>query len=245
MDMLPRTTVSLPGLKSLSLTYTDHLWETLQILETPNLERLVVECGLAEWFSEVDPPSPVLSNLRELTWSTDPGADHETPNLLHLLQHCPNMESFLYSCKSSYADTKQKYFRRRDVDDMIVAVSDRLNETHESSPRLCPGLKRLQLACASYEHVRELVLSRPALEFVSVQYRKPGDDVVQSKAVWREKVDVIRWIKSKIEFELERNEVAVGPGMEEEEGVLWDPNYRQDMAGNFDRLAENATETLR
>ncbi|KAG8924805.1 hypothetical protein FRC00_004702 [Tulasnella sp. 408] len=122
--------------------------------------------------------------------------------------------------KPSYPDANQKNFRRGDVDDVILALSGLLGER---PPRLCPRLNRLRLACASYEHVRELVLLRPALEFVSVQYRKPGDDVVQSKAIWREKVDVIRWIRSKVEFELERTEVAVGPGMEEEEGVLWDP----------------------
>ncbi|KAG9042144.1 hypothetical protein FS837_011243 [Tulasnella sp. UAMH 9824] len=228
MDMLPRTTVSLPGLKSLSLKHTDNLWDILQILDTPNLEHLVVECGLAEWVSEVDPPSPVLSNLRELIWYTDPGAKHETPNLLHLLEHCPNMEAFLYSCKSIYSDPKQRYFlRRRDVDDLIFALCHRLGETHDSSPRFCSRLKRVQLACASYEQVRELVLLRPALEYVSLQYRTPGEDVVrQSKAIWREKVDLIRWIRSKVEFDLERNEAAVGSDLEEEEGVVWDPSGR-------------------
>ncbi|KAG9042140.1 hypothetical protein FS837_011239 [Tulasnella sp. UAMH 9824] len=228
MDMLPRTAVSLPGLKTLNLTCTDDLWTILQILDTPNLERLVVQCGLADWFLEVDTPTPVLSNLRELTWYTDPGADNEIPNLLHLLQHCPNMESFLYSCKSSSPGAKRSYFLTRwDVDDMILALCDRLDETHDSSPRLCPRLKRLQLASASYEQVRELVLLRPALEYVSLQYRTPGEDVVrQSKATWREKVDLIRWIKSKVDFELERNEVAVGSDLEEEEGVVWDPSGR-------------------
>ncbi|KIO31439.1 hypothetical protein M407DRAFT_19579 [Tulasnella calospora MUT 4182] len=226
MELLPLATVSLPGLKSLSLKYTDHLWNILQILDIPNLERLVVDCGLAEWFAEIDTPAPVLSHLHELTWYTDPSAVDEAPNLRHLLQHCPNIESFLYSYQSSSVDAKEEYLEREDEDSLILALSDPLHETHDSSPRLCPRLKRVHLVCANFEQVRDLVLMRPALQHVSLQYRKPGDDiVVQSKDVWREKVALVRRIRSKVEFEFERDGIAVvRPDLQEEERVFWDPS---------------------
>ncbi|KAG8964624.1 hypothetical protein FRC00_001600 [Tulasnella sp. 408] len=214
MEMLPLTTVYLPRLKKLSLAYTDDFWNILQILDTPNLESLVANCGLAEWFHEVDSPKPVLRNLHELTWYTDSDAADETPNLCHLLQHCPNIECFLYSCWSSSANEKDDYLQRQDADSIVLALSEFIHETDASTPRLCPRLRRLRLGCASFEQIRDLVLTRPALESVSLQYRKPGDDVVtQSKTVWQEKVDLVRWIRSKIEFEFE--EADVGPDLQE------------------------------
>ncbi|KAG8912617.1 hypothetical protein FRC01_004995, partial [Tulasnella sp. 417] len=211
MEMLPLTTVTLPGLRSLSLAVTNDLWSILQVLETPNLECLVVDCGPAEWPPEVDTPTPVLNNLRKLTWYTDPDATDEEANLRHLLQHCPNIESFSYLYKQ---------------DEMFFTLPDPLTETQDGSPRFCPRLRHLHLGCASFAEVRELVLMRPALEHVLLQYRKPGDDTIaHSKTAWRQKVDLVRWIKSKVEFEFERYGQVNVPraGLEEEEGVWWDP----------------------
>ncbi|KIO31432.1 hypothetical protein M407DRAFT_19573 [Tulasnella calospora MUT 4182] len=226
MDLLPLTTVSLPGLKTLNLGDTHDLWKILQILDTPNLERLTVDCGIAEWSEEIDTPTPVLSNLRELTWYTNPATNREAPNLRHLLQHCPNIESFIYICRPGVVYSKQIRLAREDAVSLVLALSDPLDETHDSSPRLCPGMKGLQLLCASFEQLRDLVLVRPALEYVSLQFRQPGDDfVVQPKAVWREKVDLVRWIRSKVGFDFEEGVVeVVRPDLQEEEGVFWDPS---------------------
>ncbi|KAG9042143.1 hypothetical protein FS837_011242 [Tulasnella sp. UAMH 9824] len=225
VQMIPRPAVSLPRLKSLSLTYTDDLWDILQILDTPNLESLVVNCGLAEWLQEVDSPIPVLHTLHELTWYTDSDAADETPNLRHLLQHCPNIEHFLYSCQSISAHEKDEYLQRQDADSVVLALSESLDDADNNIPRLCTRLRRVRLACASFEQVRDLILTRPALEYVSLQYQKPGDDIVtQSKTVWQEKVDLVRWIKSKVDFEFEMDRADIGSDMQEEEGVFWDPS---------------------
>ncbi|KAG8915485.1 hypothetical protein FRC00_003934 [Tulasnella sp. 408] len=214
LEMLPRTAVSLPELKSLSLTYTDDLWNILQILDAPNLERFSVDCSLANWFEEIHTPTPVLSNLRELTWYTEPRAQDEAPNLRHLLQHCPNIERFRYSVNSSSVYAKPAHLTRQDVDSLILALSDPLDETHNSPPRLCPRLKHLYLVYATLEQVRVLVVLRPSLEYVALQYREPGNDTIApSKAAWREKVDLVLWIRSKIEFDFEEDGGAVGPAL--------------------------------
>ncbi|KAG9029442.1 hypothetical protein FS837_003563 [Tulasnella sp. UAMH 9824] len=223
MGKLPLARVSLPSLKSLSLAYTDDLWDILPKLDTPNLESLFVNCGLAEWSQQVGSPTPVLCNLRELTWYSHSDAMNEIPNLRHLLQHCPNIECFIYNCHLGSANSKQEYLLREDADDLALALSESLDETHESTPRLCPRLRRLQLACASFEQVRDLALMRPALEYVSLQFREPGEVVTQSMTAWREKVDLVRWIRSKVEFKFEMDGVAVGSDLQEEEGVFWDP----------------------
>ncbi|KAG8912616.1 hypothetical protein FRC01_004994 [Tulasnella sp. 417] len=208
MEMLPLTRVALPGLRSLSLTQTEDLWNILQVLETPNLECLVVDCGLADWPEEVNTPTPVLNKLRKLSWYTDPDATDEGANIHHLLQHCPNIESF-------------SYLSNEDADVLLLALPDPLTETRDGSPRLCPKLRRLHLAYASFEQVRELVLIRPALEYVSLQRRKPEDTVTRSQAVWHEKVDLVRWIRSKVEFEFDRDRKYVGvpSDLEEAEGA--------------------------
>lgn len=114
---------------------------------------------------------------------------------------------------------------RQDADSLLLALSEVLGETDNSTPSLCPRLRRLRLACASFEQVRDLVLTRPALEYVSLQYQKPSDEIVtQSKTFWKEKVDLVRWIRSKVEFEFETDWMDVSPDMQEEEGVFWDPS---------------------
>ncbi|KAG8891294.1 hypothetical protein FRC01_014782, partial [Tulasnella sp. 417] len=135
----------------------------LQILDTPNLEDLVVNCGLAEWPGEVNMATPVLSNLRLLKWYTAPGATDEAANLRHLLQHCPNIEFLVYNYNSSAPDVKEEFLLRGDIDDLPIILSNPLGENHDNSPRLCTKLQRLHLACASFEQVRDLVLTRPAL----------------------------------------------------------------------------------
>ncbi|KAG8964625.1 hypothetical protein FRC00_001601 [Tulasnella sp. 408] len=214
LEMPPRAAVSLPELKSLSLTYTNDFWTILQILDAPNLERFSVDCSLANWFEEVHTPTPVLSNLRELTWYTEPSAQDEAPNLRHLLQHCPNIERLRYKVKFSSAYVKQARLTREDVDSLVLALSDPLDETHNSPPRLCPNLKHLYLVYATLEQIRNLVLLRPSLEYVVLQYREPGNDAIApSKAAWRETVDLVHWIRSKIEFDFEEDGGAVGPAL--------------------------------
>ncbi|KAG8900946.1 hypothetical protein FRC00_010008 [Tulasnella sp. 408] len=181
MERLPLATISLPKLKSLSLEDTDDLWDILQKLDTPNMESLIVGCGTAEWFEEVDSPTSVLRNLHELTWYTDWDAINETPNLRHLLQHCPNIECFRYNCYTGSAPDQKEYLLREDADNLVLALSESLDETYDSSPRFCPRLRHLHLACASFEQVRDLVLTRPALEYVALQSRKPGQVVITVK----------------------------------------------------------------
>ncbi|KAG8959217.1 hypothetical protein FRC00_001829 [Tulasnella sp. 408] len=223
MEKLPLATISLPKLKSLSLEDTDDLWDILQKLDTPNLESLIVGCGPADWSEEVDSPTSVLRNLHELTWYTDWDTTNETPNLRHLLQHCPNIEYFKYNCYTGSAPDQEEYLLPEEADNLVLALSESLDETYNSSPRFCPRLRHLHLACASFEQVRDLVLMRPALEYVGLQCRKPGQVVIRSKTVWREKVDLVRWIRSKVEFEFETDGVAVGLDLQGEEGVFWNP----------------------
>ncbi|KIO18398.1 hypothetical protein M407DRAFT_31948 [Tulasnella calospora MUT 4182] len=142
-----------------------------------------------------------MSNLQELEWNTDPGAAYEQPTLHHLLQHCPNISSFSYICNEGSAGAFQE-----DLE-------------------FCPQLSHLRIVCASFEQVRRLILRRPMLEHVSMQYRIPGDDIVaSSEDEWLAKVNMVRWIRSKIRFELPTNVVPFGLDLREEEGVFWDPN---------------------
>ncbi|KIO18402.1 hypothetical protein M407DRAFT_246492 [Tulasnella calospora MUT 4182] len=55
-----------------------------------------------------------------------------------------------------------------------------------------------------------------------MQYRKHEDAVVtSSKTLWSAKVSLVRWIRSKVQFEFPTNVWAVEKGLLEEEGVFW------------------------
>ncbi|KAG9036246.1 hypothetical protein FS837_001725 [Tulasnella sp. UAMH 9824] len=216
---------SIIPLKFLSVTYCDHLWDVLRIIDTPNLEHFVVECGLADWPEEVDTVIPIMNDLRELEWYTDPEATDEPATLRHLLHHCPNITSLSYICNEAAGESLQKCLVRGTLGGPILSFPTLLSETGGGSVRWCPELRRLRIACASFERVRELVLSRPMLEHISMQYRMPVDDIViGAEDEWREMVDMVRWIRSKVQFEFPTNvEMDAGLELREEEGVFWDP----------------------
>ncbi|KIO18399.1 hypothetical protein M407DRAFT_31949 [Tulasnella calospora MUT 4182] len=227
---LPYDLISLPNLKFLYVAYTDHLWNLLQVIETPNLEHFVVNCDYANWPEEVDTVIPVMSNLRELEWYTDPGAVYEQPTLHHLLQHCPNISSFSYICNEGSAGAFQEDLEAGELDDPLLALSILLHETQHGTLEFCPQLRRLRIVCASFEQVRDLILLRPMLEHVSMQYRIPGDDIVASSSEyeWLARVNMVRWIRSKIKFEFPTDVGPSGLDLREEEGVFWGP--RENLA---------------
>ncbi|KAG8895394.1 hypothetical protein FRC00_007535 [Tulasnella sp. 408] len=221
---LPRDRLSLPNLKFLSVAYVDHFWELLQVIDAPNLEHLVVNCGLAHWPEEVDTVMPVMNKLRELEWYTDRRAVHEQPTLRHLLQHCPNITSLSYICNKESAGFFRETLEERELDNPVFAWSVLLHETQGGTLQFCPRLRCLRIACASFEQVQELVSLRPMLEHVSLQARKPGDvTVTGSESSWRAKVNMARGIRSNIEFDFPTDVVSVSRNLREEEGVFWDP----------------------
>ncbi|KIO18401.1 hypothetical protein M407DRAFT_31951 [Tulasnella calospora MUT 4182] len=221
---LPRDRLSLPKLKFLNVAYTDHLWDLLQVIETPNLEHFVVNCGVADWPEEVDSVIPVMSNLRELEWYTDPDAICEQPTLRHLLRHCPNISSLSYICNEDSGADLLEDLEAGEPGDPVLAPSILLHEMQGGTLQLCPELRRLRIACASFKQIRELAFLRPMLEHVSMQYRIPGEDVVtSSKSEWLAKVSMVCQIRSKIQFEFPTNVMAVGLDLREEEGLFWNP----------------------
>ncbi|KAG8935820.1 hypothetical protein FRC00_010276, partial [Tulasnella sp. 408] len=221
---LPRDRLSLPNLKFLSVSYVDHFWELLQIIDAPNLEHLVVNCGVANWPEEVDTVIPVMNNFRELEWITDANAIQEQPTLHHLLRHCPNILLLSYICNEESAGFFRADLERGELNNPILAWSDLLHETQGGTLQFCPKLRCLRIACAAFEQIQELVSLRPMLEHVSLQYRKPGDDTVTgSETSWRARVNMARGIRSNIMFEFPTDVVAVGRALREEEGVFWDP----------------------
>ncbi|KAG8899427.1 hypothetical protein FRC01_010557 [Tulasnella sp. 417] len=222
---LPRDRLSLPNLKFLSVVYTDHLWNLLQVIDTPNIEHFVVKCGIADWPEEVDTVIPVMSNLRELEWYTDPNAEYEQPSLHHLLQHCPNLTSLSYICNEDSAESLQVHLRASNVDEPVLASFVLLHHMQAGIPLFCPELRRLHIACSSFKQVLDLVLLRPTLEYVSMQFRFPSEIIVQgSEDDWHATVEVVRHIRSHIQFEFPTNVSAASPDLLEEEGVFWDPS---------------------
>ncbi|KAG8894081.1 hypothetical protein FRC00_009565, partial [Tulasnella sp. 408] len=144
--------------------------------------------GVAEWPEEVNTVIPVMSNLRELEWYTDPDAIGEQPTLRHLLHHCPNITSLSYICDRYSTASLQEDLAAGGGDDPALPSSILLYETQGASLQFCPELRRLRLACASFRQIRELVLLRPMLEHVSMQYRILGEVIVtSSEDEWREK----------------------------------------------------------
>ncbi|KAG8940998.1 hypothetical protein FRC04_004854 [Tulasnella sp. 424] len=216
--MLPPSRLSLPRLKYFRVEFIDLLWDLLRVLHTPNLEHFVVHCALAEWPEQVHTPITMLDNLQTLEWSTGPDALNEETNLHHLLRHCQNITSFSYICDSEAVLNMPEYLAGETVDAFKLLSQP----TPDGSPQLCPKLQRLHLASANFLDIEELVIRRPALEFVSVQCRDPADEVVTgSEATWHAAVDRVRWIRSKVEFEFPICKSE--DGLQEMEGVVWNP----------------------
>lgn len=58
-----------------------------------------------------------------------------------------------------------------------------------------------------------------------MQYRIREEDILTSpEDEWREKVKLLRWVRSKIQFEFPTDVAAVGSDFQEEKKVFWDPS---------------------
>ncbi|KAG9033876.1 hypothetical protein FS837_002322 [Tulasnella sp. UAMH 9824] len=132
---LPRNRLSLPNLKFLSVAYLDCLWDLLRVMDTSNLEHFVIMCGVAEWPEEVNTDIPVMSNLRELEWYTDPDATDEPATLRHLLHHCPNITLLSYICSEATGESLQECLVQGTLGDPILSFPSLLSETGGGSVR--------------------------------------------------------------------------------------------------------------
>ncbi|KAG8893881.1 hypothetical protein FRC01_013289, partial [Tulasnella sp. 417] len=185
---LPRNRLSLPSLKFLSVTYIDQLWNLLQAIDIPNIKHFVINCALAEWPAGADAVIPVMSNLRELEWYTDPDATEEEPNFRHLLKHCPNITSLSYICEEESSASLRQHLEHGVIFFANLWSCTLLTETEGGRIIFCPKLRRFRIACAEFEQIRELVLLRPMLESLSMQVPTPWDVTVEgSEAAWRDK----------------------------------------------------------
>ncbi|KAG8941223.1 hypothetical protein FRC04_004675 [Tulasnella sp. 424] len=223
---LPPDKLSLPSLKTLRLENTDHLWQFLSALSIPHLEDFIIVCDLANWPSTEELPvnTSAMMHLRRLEWHTTPVAEREAPSLLRLFQSSPNLVSFSYITD----DVEHGRFRaflaesEQDGDVDLLAIYNMLLEQEGTRVMLCPKLRRLCLPSVSLDDMARLIELRPALEYISLQSRITGDTVVVgSREKWRTKIDQMRWIKSRVEFEFPT--LRLRPGLPQEEDIAWSP----------------------
>ncbi|KAG9036893.1 hypothetical protein FS837_001575 [Tulasnella sp. UAMH 9824] len=219
--IIPPDKFDIPSLKTLRIESTDFLWQLLSALWIPNLENLAIVCDLAYWPPASELPINIspMKHLRRLEWHTYSTADNEEPSLEYLLRHSSNLVSFAYITNVDY---EESWPESLDGFSNIAMVLKLLSKYEAATARLCPNLCSLHLVSINLDNVVTLIDLRPALERISLQFRKIGDVIVTgSRSSWSMIVGQMRWIKSRVEFEYPTLKLPIG--LEQEEDVAWNP----------------------